>query len=283
MKYEVEITAKMVRTIEVEASSLDEAVKLVEKQYDDGDIVVYDNDIKEVDFHALQKGNELLMNGIDFNGLETALKEFDENGIRAEGGKWSVVRSAYDKQFEIHYEGYTVLDCIGNVLSGGYRPNNQWNEQTEQKLKEIVANAYGLELHKTISSIDELKEEIESLDWSISDCNFGNGEIGWDIAQYSPAGEDFSFSICHNNDIEKAIREIDNYAYDCFDIDEHISMWIEARNVDNNRMGVPSPRELVEDANDIQEMLYNLANYCNNLDIELNKETKNEPDITDEM
>lgn len=128
----------------------------------------------------------------------------------------------------------------------------------------------------TITSLEELKEEIKSLDWSISDCNFGNGEIGWDIAQYSPAGEDFSFSICHNNDIEKVIREIDNYAYDCFDIDEHISMWIEARNVDNNRMGVPSPRELVEDANDIQEMLYNLANHCNNLDIELNKENEYE-------
>lgn len=130
-----------------------------------------------------------------------------------------------------------------------------------------------------ITSLEELKEEIESLDWSISDCDFSNGEIGWDIAQYSPAGEDFSFSICHNNDVEKAIKEIDDYAYDCFDIDEHISMWIEARNVENNRMGVPSPCELVEDANDIQEMLYTLANHCNNLDIELNKET--EPDICD--
>ena len=132
----------------------------------------------------------------------------------------------------------------------------------------------------TITSLEELKEQIENMDWSISDCNYGNGEVGWDIAQYSPAGEDFSFSICHNNDVEKAIKEIDDYAYDCFDIDEHISMWIEARNIENNRMGVPSPRELVEDANDIQEMLYTLANHCNNLNVELNKE--NDKDITDD-
>ena len=65
------------------------------------------------------------------------------------------------------------------------------------------------------------------------------------LPQYSPAGEDFIFSICHNNDVEKAISEINDYAF-VFDTEEHISMWIEARNVDNNRMGVPSPRELVE-------------------------------------
>lgn len=268
MKYEVEIIAKMAKTVEVEASSLAEAVSLVEEKYKHGNICLYSPiDIKEVDFHALQKENQLLMNGIDFNGLEPALNEFDENGIRAECGKWSVVRSAYDKQFEIHYEGYTVLDCVADMLQGGYRPTEQWNDTTEQKLKEIVANIYGLELHKTISSIDELKSAIEGKGWVVSECSFGGDDTGWELYKYSPAGEDFGFSVYHNNDVQKAISEINDYAF-VFDTEEHISMWIEARNVDNNRMGVPSPRELVEDADAIQKMLDELADFCNNLELE---------------
>lgn len=280
MKYKVEITETLSKTVEVEATSLDEAIERVEDQWNNSDIVLYPEDFSFVEFHEAEKEKTIKKNGIDFKGLETALKEFDENGIRAECGKWTVVRGGYDKQFEIHYEGYTVLNCVADMLSGKYRPNEQWNDQTEQKLKEIVANAYGLDLHKTITSIDELKEAIENYGWSVSEFSYSDGDAGWELSQYSPAGENFSFSICHNNDVEKAIKEIDDYAYDCFDIDEHISMWIEARNVENNRMGVPSPRELVEDANDIQEMLYTLANHCNNLDIELNKE--NDKDITDD-
>lgn len=121
----------------------------------------------------------------------------------------------------------------------------------------------------SISSLEELKVQIENLDWSISDCNYGNGEVGWDIAQYSPAGEDFSFSICHNNDVHKAISEINDYAF-YFDIDEHIEMWIEAKN--NGVAGVPSTRELVDDADAIQEMLDELADFCNELELELENE-----------
>lgn len=267
MKYEVEIIAKMAKTVEVEASSLAEAVSLVEEKYKHGNICLYSPiDIKEVDFHALQKENELLMNGIDFNGLETALKEFDENGIRAECGKWSVVRSAYDKQFEIHYEGYTVLDCVADMLSGGYRPNKQWNDQTEQKLKEIVANAYGLELHKTISSIDELKEAIENFGWNVYESEFGRkGYVEWELSKYSPAGEDFSFLVTHQNNPTMAIKEIRDYAYN-FDTEEHVGIHYEAKQ--NGTSGVPSLRELVEDADAIQEMLDELSDFCSDLELE---------------
>lgn len=267
MKYEVEIIAKMAKTVEVEASSLAEAVSLVEEKYKHGNICLYSPiDIKEVDFHALQKENELLMNGIDFNGLETALKEFDENGIRAECGKWSVVRSGYDKQFEIHYEGYTVLDCIADMLSGGYRPNKQWNDQTEQKLKEIVANSYGLELHKTISSIDELKEAIEKFGWNVYECEIGRkGYVEWQLSKYSPAGEDFSFPVEHQNNPAMAIKAIKDYAYN-FDTEEHVEIYYEARK--NGTSGVPSLRELVEDADAIQEMLDELSDFCSDLELE---------------
>ena len=44
---------------------------------------------------------------------------------------------------------------------------------------------------------------------------------------------------------------------DDFDVDDHIAMWIEAKK--NGTAGVPSTRELVHDAEDIQEMLNELA------------------------
>ena len=110
-----------------------------------------------------------------------------------------------------------------------------------------------------ITSLDDLKKYIEKqLDWSISDCHFSDW-VGWELSQYSPAGEDFFFTIEHNNDIATAIKEICDYAYN-FDQDKHIEMHIEARN--NGFSGVPSTRELVEDADAIQNMLNELAEKC---------------------
>lgn len=151
-----------------------------------------------------------------------------------------------------------LIDTLENLI-----PEITHNEVTryfDNRPKEKVS----------ISSLEELKVQIENLDWSIGDCNYSKGEVGWEIAQYLPAGEDFCFNICHNNDVKKAIREINDYAYDCFDKNEHIEMYIEARN--NGLSGVPSTRELVDDADAIEEMLIELADYCNNLELELENE-----------
>lgn len=238
-------------------------------------IIVKENEIEE---------NRHIVEGVDFTGLRNALYQFDENGIRGESGKWTVVRGDYNEQFEIHYDGYTVLDCISDMLFGGYRPTPEWNETTEQMLKNIVSATYGIKQVKTISSMDELKEHIEGMGWRVEDCAIGpHSEAGWELFKYSPAGEDFSFAIAHHNDIGAAIREIDEYAFN-FDKDEHIEMWIEARN--NNVGCVPSTSELVEDANDIEEMLQDLAEKCNALNIEEkdidNEITDVEPDICDD-
>ena len=73
-----------------------------------------------------------------------------------------------------------------------------------------------------------------------------------DLAQYSPAGEDFFFTVSESSFVE----DVEEYA-EGFDVDEHIQMWIEAKS--NGVRGVPSARELVHDAEDIQEMLNELA------------------------
>lgn len=87
--------------------------------------------------------------------------------------------------------------------------------------------------------IEKLFEGCENLGWSVSeDQDAGTVEL----ESYSPAGENLVVTVEKENFAEK-VRE---YAED-FDIDEHIEMWVEARN--NGVAGVPkSTRELVEDA-----------------------------------
>ena len=75
-----------------------------------------------------------------------------------------------------------------------------------------------------IYNIEDLKKAIENYGWNVNECDFNCG-TGWELYQHSPAGEDFGFAIEHNNNVEKAIEEIKQYAND-FDIDEHIEMWV---------------------------------------------------------
>lgn len=99
---------------------------------------------------------------------------------------------------------------------------------------------------KTIETIVDVAND---LDWSVyidKDCN----EI--EFSKYSPAGEDFSFVVSYNNDIVKSVKEY----YEEFDPDEHATMWIEAR---GKVSGVPnSIRELIDDAEAIKEMIFEL-------------------------
>lgn len=70
--------------------------------------------------------------------------------------------------------------------------------------------------------IEKLFEGCENLGWSVSeDQDAGTVEL----ESYSPAGENLVVTVEKENFAEK-VRE---YAED-FDIDEHIEMWVEARN-----------------------------------------------------
>lgn len=95
---------------------------------------------------------------------------------------------------------------------------------------------------------DKYREVCESLDWSVHEYDDGTVEL----EKYSPAGEDFSFTVSSASLVD-GIKE---YAAE-FDIDEHIEMWIEAKK--NGVSGVPSARELVYDAENIDKMLQELA------------------------
>ena len=87
-------------------------------------------------------------------------------------------------------------------------------------------------------------------------------KLGWDVTvdedrsveftQCSPAGEDFSFRVAGKNIPE----EVYEYARG-FDVDEHIDMWIRAK--ESGTAGVPCYKVLVDDAAAIQDMLNELA------------------------
>ena len=93
---------------------------------------------------------------------------------------------------------------------------------------------------------DELKKVVEPLGWHLTLLNDNDVEIG----NYSPAGEDITFSLSGDSSYAKQIID---YAED-FDEDEHVKMWI-----NSGASGVPSIKELVEDAEEIQKMLNELA------------------------
>lgn len=91
------------------------------------------------------------------------------------------------------------------------------------------------------------KKVIEDLGWVVRE--YGDS---YDICQYSPAGEDFSFSISKKHVAQEIIEYAEN-----FDPDEHAADWIESM---RTVRGVPqSVRALIDDADAIKEMLDELA------------------------
>lgn len=89
-------------------------------------------------------------------------------------------------------------------------------------------------------------EVMESLDWRIHD----SGE-DIEIENYSPAGEDLVFTL-YGETLLEAVTEL----YESYDAEEHAELWIDNR----GKNGVPeSIRELLDDADSIEEMLRELA------------------------
>lgn len=90
---------------------------------------------------------------------------------------------------------------------------------------------------------------LEKHDWAVSSYT---DDGGVELEKHSPAGEDFIMCL----EVENFPEAVAEYAAG-FDIDEHIEMWIEAKK--NGTRGVPSARELVHDAEEIDKMLQELA------------------------
>lgn len=102
------------------------------------------------------------------------------------------------------------------------------------------------------TNLENLFAYIETLGWDVY-CD-GDGSV--ELYQFSPAGEDFGFTVSESNLIE----DVKDYA-ESFDSEEHAAMWYDAGQ--SGVRCVPSLHTLVEDADAIQEMLDDLAmNLC---------------------
>lgn len=95
----------------------------------------------------------------------------------------------------------------------------------------------------------------ENLDFSL----YINDD-GIEFGKYSPAGEDFLFyiEVKDNDSVGDVVNRVKEYADD-FDEEEHIEMWVKVR-IHSSVNGVPSIKVLVKDAEDIYDMLQELAN-----------------------
>ena len=99
----------------------------------------------------------------------------------------------------------------------------------------------------------------EVLDWSVSTPK--ENDPYWEFEKYSPAGEDFCFSIIAKNLAE--LKGELQYYYENFDREDHVYELLEAKR--NGFRDVPDLDTLVEDSQAIEDMLEELAMEVNKI------------------
>lgn len=205
--------------------------------------------------------------------VQDIMKYIEEITSKLQYSSFEVALLIADRSELTHQEITSELVEKVQELSDSY--DSLFNEALNEDLDEIFRKSEKQAIK--ITSVEELQKYIEGKGWVISDCSF-NEDIDWEISKHSPAGEDFYFNIQCSNAVEDAINAIAEYT-NSFDEEEHIKMWLNAKDIDNNRLNVPSITELVEDAKNIKQMLTELSEGLES-EPELDKEDF-EPDICD--
>lgn len=209
----------------------------------------------------------------DVKDVQEIMKYIEEITSKLQYSSFEVALLIAERSELTHKEVTPELVEKVQELSDSY--DNLFNEALNEDLDEIFRKSEKQAIK--ITSVEELQKYIEGKGWVISDCSF-NEDIDWEISKHSPAGEDFCFNIQCSNAVEDAINAIAEYT-NSFDEEEHIKMWLNAKDIDNNRLNVPSITELVEDAKNIKQMLTELSEGLES-EPELDKEDF-EPDICD--
>ena len=105
-------------------------------------------------------------------------------------------------------------------------------------------------LNKKIAAV------LEERGYTVLSIEKQDGKHIAELELYSPAGEDFCITVWFDGTNRDFIDAFYQWAID-FDPEEHVEMWIEARK--NGVGGVPSVRELVDDADAINDILMETA------------------------
>ena len=150
-----------------------------------------------------------------------------------------------DRIFEITINKDFVLDY----------DERSWGNPNDDEDDETYFDAEEYEEKKPDYSKMTLTEVIEKEGWSVNTNE--EGKIVF-VENHSPLGEDLPIETCDDTDnIYEAIKR----EWEAFDVDEHVAMYVDMRGT----RGVPnSIEDLVNDANDIEEMLESLFASVNN-------------------
>ena len=100
---------------------------------------------------------------------------------------------------------------------------------------------------------EKVVDVCEDLGWTV----YRDEELSkyWEFEKFSPAGEDFCFTVYAKNLVELK-AELQSY-YDYFDREDHVFGLLEAKR--NGFRDVPDLDTLVQDSQDIEDMLEELA------------------------
>ena len=126
------------------------------------------------------------------------------------------------------------------------------------------------------TDLESLKNILENDGWGPIDESEQDGKTVWEIRQFTPAGEDWSFVIFFDGTAKDAINEIASYAND-FDADEEQSTYIDMR----GQRGIPDDiQTLIDDGKWKKEALMELANKLQQSDLSESKKITESNDNT---
>ena len=101
---------------------------------------------------------------------------------------------------------------------------------------------------------EQVVSAADEIGWMVSiirTTGYDHEKTEYEFETWSPAGEDLIVSA-HDDTLIRDLWEEAVY----FDIDEHVSMWLQAKM--NGDSSVPGAVQLVDDAREIEKMLYEL-------------------------
>lgn len=100
--------------------------------------------------------------------------------------------------------------------------------------------------------------------WSVSTDETEEGHILFEFSQFTPAGQDFSFSATMTDgDPATLVEDIKRY-YEGFDVDEEACLWIGPDG--HGRNGAPYRiKDIVSDMEAAEEMIYQLYEALNEI------------------
>ena len=97
----------------------------------------------------------------------------------------------------------------------------------------------------------------ESDSWVVSEETFINGK-GLLFSKFSPAGQDFNFSVEPSNTFDELLEHIKDY-YDIYDVDYETYIWLDSDGHGKN--GAPYHiKDVVEDMEACKKMVLELYN-----------------------